>query len=159
MTQTPTRCLVLACGNTLREDDGIGPFLAAWAEEHFASEPGVRVVSSHQWTPELSAEIASAESVLFIDCSVSQASGSVTLRPVEAAPDIPRMLTHHLDAAGLLALAREFYAAQPRTAQLLTIGAASLELREGFSKVVEAAIPEAQRTLAEAVRRLLAACA
>ncbi|HEX7730629.1 MAG TPA: hydrogenase maturation protease [Terracidiphilus sp.] len=157
MTLTPTRCLVLACGNTLREDDGIGPFLAQWAEERFAAEPGVRIVSSHQWTPELSEEIAAADSVLFVDCSINAAPGSVTLRDVEAAAEIPRMMTHHLDAAGLLILASEYFGKQPRTAQLLTIGAASLELREGFSPAVEAAMREAQRTLAEAVRRLIAA--
>ncbi len=35
MNQTPIQCLILACGNTLREDDGVGPFLAQWAEEHW----------------------------------------------------------------------------------------------------------------------------
>jgi hydrogenase maturation protease len=159
MTVKPARCLVLACGNTLREDDGIGPFLAQWAQNRFSAEPGVRVISSHQWTPELSEDIAAADSVLFVDCTISAAPGSVTLHAVETATEIPRMLTHHLDAAGLLALAREYFGKQPRAAELLTIGAGSLELREGFSPAVEAAIREAQRTLAEAVRRMLVASA
>ena len=36
MNPTPARCLILACGNTLRSDDGVGPWLAEWAEETFA---------------------------------------------------------------------------------------------------------------------------
>lgn len=153
-TQT-ARCLILACGNTLRADDGIGPFLAAWAEDHFSSAHGVRVLIQHQWTPELSAEIAEAQTVIFLDCAVNSVPGSVTLSSVEAATEIPRLFTHHLDAATLLALARDYYGTLPSRALLLTIGAASLELREAFSKTVQAALPEAQRTLEEAVLSLL----
>ncbi len=50
------RCLILACGNTLRSDDGVGPTLAAWAEERFREQPNVRVISRQQWTPDLAAE-------------------------------------------------------------------------------------------------------
>jgi len=80
----------------------------------------VRVVSRQQWTPELAEEIAHAESVLFIDCSVDSAPGSVTLiqssRPLqsEASPPIIR-------APELLTLTRELYNSLPRTALLLTI--------------------------------------
>lgn len=149
------RCLILACGNTLREDDGIGPFLAAWAAQRFASEPAVRVLATHQWTPELAYDIAAAESVIFIDCAVNAAPGAVAVEPVHAAAEMPRLMTHHLDAPALLALARELYNAAPRECLMLTVGAASLELRESFSDVVQAAIPAAQRTLEAAVLRLL----
>ena len=70
MKLTKARCLVLSCGNTLRGDDGIGPWLAEWAEERFKDEAGVRVVSRQQWTPDLVEEIAEAETVLFVDCSL-----------------------------------------------------------------------------------------
>ena len=76
------RCLILACGNTLRSDDGVGPNLAAWAEERFQGEINVRVLARQQWTPDLAEEIAAAESVLFIDCSIDSAPGSVRLVPV-----------------------------------------------------------------------------
>jgi hydrogenase maturation protease len=149
------RCLILACGNTLREDDGIGPFLASWAEQHFAHLDGVRVLSTQQWTPELSAEIADAETVLFVDCSIEIPPGTINIAPVPAAENLPRLMTHHLDAPSLLALAREYYSASPSKAMLFVIGAASLELREGFSDAVQAAIPTAQRTLEDTVLSLL----
>jgi len=155
MNTGTARCLILACGNTLREDDGVGPFLASWAEERFSSAQGVRVLIQHQWAPELSAEIADAQTAIFLDCAVNASPGSVTLSPVEAATEIPRLFTHHLDAATLLALARDYYSALPSRALLLTIGAASLELREAFSETVKAALPAAQRTLEEAVLSLL----
>ena len=82
MVRTPYRCLILACGNTLRSDDGLGPRLAEWAEQQFLTEPAVRVLSRQQWTPELAEDIAAAESVLFIDCSAESAPGLVKLAPL-----------------------------------------------------------------------------
>ena len=77
------RCLILACGNTLREDDGVGPFLAQWAEEHWRDDARVRVLCDHQWTPDMAEEIAAAETVIFVDCSLDQAPGQIMLRELE----------------------------------------------------------------------------
>jgi len=145
MTPNPVLCLVLACGNTLRSDDGVGPWLADWAAEHFADDPRVHIISRQQWTPDLAQDIAAASSVLFLDCSVESAAGSVQLRPVEPASPNPGLATHHTGAPELLALARELYGTIPRTSLLLTIGAGSTELGESFSPAVTTALPEAQR--------------
>ncbi|MGA3373585.1 MAG: hydrogenase maturation protease [Terracidiphilus sp.] len=155
MTLTQARCLILACGNTLRGDDGVGLWLAEWAERRFADQPGVRVLASFQWTPDLAEDVARAGSVLFIDCSVDSAPGSIKLTPVEPAPPGHGHSTHQLDAAELLALARNFYNSLPREAQLLTIGAGSTELGEGFSAPVKAALPRAGGILEKAVLRFI----
>ena len=149
------RCLILACGNTLREDDGIGPFLAQWAEERWRDDKSVRVLCDHQWTPEMVEDVAAARSVIFVDCATDCGAGLVRTMTVEPAPDTSKLGTHHLDAAQLLALSIQFYGRMPRSSLLLTVGAASLELREGFSEAVKVALPEAQRTLEESVQRLL----
>jgi hydrogenase maturation protease len=156
MTQPTTRCLILACGNTLRGDDGVGPWLAEWAEERLFADPRVSVLSRQQWTPDLAEELAHAHSVLFIDCSVESDPGSVNLAPVEPASGQP-LATHHLGAAQLLALTRDLYNYQPAQAQLLTIGAGSTQLGEEFSPAVTAALPEACRMIERTVLRLLTA--
>ncbi len=155
MTPGASRCLILACGNTLRGDDGVGPWLAAWAEEKFQPNPAVRVLSRQQWTPELAEDIACAESVLFIDCSVDSAPGSVSLIPVAPAANTQGLATHHQGAPELLALARELYGSLPLSAQLLTVGPGSTELGEVFSDPMTTALPEACHQLEEAVLRLL----
>jgi hydrogenase maturation protease len=156
MNRNLNRCLILACGNTLRGDDGVGPWLADWARNRFRSEPGVRVLSSQQWTPELAEEIAHARSVLFVDCSIDSIPGSVRLLPVKpAAGSAPGLATHHQGAPELLALSRELYDTLPQDAFLLTIGAGSMELGEAFSDPVKAAFPEARRLLEATVARLL----
>jgi hydrogenase maturation protease len=155
MCFTNARCLILACGNTLREDDGAGPWLAEWARQRFQPEAGVRVLSRQQWTPELAEELARAGSVLFIDSSVDSPPGVVKIVSIEPAAAGQGLATHHLDAAQLLALGRDLYDSLPGNAQLLTIGAGSTELGEEFSGIVKAALPEACRLLEAAVLRLL----
>jgi hydrogenase maturation protease len=156
MNKLPIPCLILACGNTLREDDGIGPFLAVWAEDHWRTDARVRVLCDHQWTPEMVEEVAQADSVLFIDCATDCAPGAVRTMTVEPAGTDSKIETHHLDAGQLLALSQQLYGAMPRSSLLLTVGAGSIELREGFSEAVQSALPEAQRRLANSVELLLA---
>src|SRR5580698_4991008 len=98
MNETTARCLILACGNTLRSDDGIGPWLAQWAEEKFADDPAIQVISRQQWTPDLAQEIAQAKSVLFIDCSIESPPGDVRLIPVEPSAPAQGLATHHQGA-------------------------------------------------------------
>jgi hydrogenase maturation protease len=148
-------CLVLACGNTLRSDDGIGPRLAEWAAERFRADSSVRVLTRHQWTPDLAEEIAGAESVLFVDSSVDSAPGRVNLTPVAMKADCFEGATHHVDPPGLLGLSRALYGSMSAHAMLLTVGAASTELGESFSEPVESAIPRARGVLEKTVLRFL----
>jgi len=151
MSSTKARCLILACGNTLRGDDGVGLWLAEWAEERFRDQSGVRIIADHQWTPELAEDVARAQSVLFIDCALNSLPGSLSLLPVEPATGAQVRATHHLGAAELLALGRELYDSLPRNAQLLTIDAGSTGLGETLSLAVTAALPEACRLIEETV--------
>lgn len=153
MTPAKARCLILACGNTLRGDDGVGLWLAAWAERRFSGQDDVRVIARQQWTPELAEDVARAESVLFIDCSVDSAPGSVYLTPVKPVASTQGLATHHQGAVELLAQARDLYDSLPRNALLLTIGAGSTELGEVFSPAVTAALPDACRLIEETVLR------
>jgi hydrogenase maturation protease len=156
MKSTKARCLLLACGNTLRGDDGIGPWLADWAEERFGDEPDLLVISRQQWTPELAADIAQAECVLFIDCSTVSEAGSFSVIEVKPAQRTEGIGTHHVTAAELLGIAQELYGSLPRQALLLTIGAGSTELSEEFSQPVRDAIPLACAQLELALTAMLA---
>ena len=152
---TPTRCLILACGNTLRSDDGVGSKLAAWAEERFRDQPQVRVISRQQWTPELAADVAVADSVFFIDASIKSPPGRVRLIPVSSRVDGEAPASHHLSANQLLGLTRSLYGSIKSHAMLLTVGIGSTELGEALSAPVEAALPRARGILEKAVLRFL----
>jgi hydrogenase maturation protease len=155
MEPTGPRCLILACGNTLRGDDGVGPWLCEWAAEHFSSDPRVRTIARQQWTPDLAEDIAGAHSVLFIDGSIASAPGEISLKAVEPAAPNPGLATHHTGAPELLALAQELYNSTPRTSLLLTIGAGSIELGESLSPAVTAALPAVCNALERTIQQLL----
>jgi hydrogenase maturation protease len=155
MNSTKARCLLLACGNTLRGDDGIGSWLADWAAERFADNPGIKVINRQQWTPELAVDIAAAESVLFVDCSTNSEPGSIEVIDVQPAALSQSVGTHQVSAAELLAMAQELYGSLPRHAQLLTIGAGSTELSEEFSQAVLDAIPVACAELEKTIEKLM----
>ncbi|MGA3033909.1 MAG: hydrogenase maturation protease [Terracidiphilus sp.] len=156
MGEAKTRCLVLACGNTLRSDDGVGPKLAEWATERFHENRDVRVVARQQWTPDLAEEIAAADSVLFVDASAKSRPGRVSLTAVPSNRGSGSTGSHHLEAHELIGLTRSLYGSIKSHAMLLTVGAASTQLGEEFSKPVEAALPRAQGLLEKAVLRFLA---
>ena len=149
------RCLILACGNTLRSDDGVGLRLAEWAEARFEANSNVRIVACQQWTPDLAEDISEAESVLFIDSSIQSQPGRVNLVPVEPHASRSGPVTHHLNANQLMELARSLYGSHPAHSMLLTIGAGSTELGESFSDSVEAALPRARDVLEKTVLRFL----
>ena len=149
----PTGCLILACGNPLRGDDGVGLWLAAWAEERFRDEPGVRVIACQQWGPELAEEVALAQLVLFLDLSLESAAGAIEIAQVAPGQQRAGLSTHHLNPSELLGLTKELYTSLPRHSVLLTVGAGSAELREGLSAAVSAALPEACARIEEIVEK------
>ena len=153
--ETNTRCLVLACGNTLRSDDGVGPKLAGWAADRFQDDAQVRVVARQQWTPELAKDIANADSVLFVDSSIDSVPGRVSLTAVTSNCGSGDAATHHLEAHELLGLTRTLYGSIAAHAMLLTVSAGSTEMGEAFSDPVEAALPRARGLLEKAVLRFI----
>lgn len=145
------KCLVLACGNPLRGDDGVGILLARFVDEWAAERHAdVNVIARMQWTPELAEDIAAAESVIFIDCAVDLTPGEIRVREVESGADAPPA-THHLQPYELLAMARDLFHRTPKRAILFTIGAANIEMGEALSAQLEAALPEARLKLEKAL--------
>jgi Ni,Fe-hydrogenase maturation factor len=90
--------LFLAIGNPLRGDDGV----AARVLE-LLTAPGERI-EVHQLTPEIAAEIAPFDHVVFIDADAG--ANAVRLEPVQArATDAPA-LSHHTSAATIVEAAQ-----------------------------------------------------
>jgi len=152
--------LILAYGNPLRRDDGvgwvIGERLAALLPEDAAD---VRVL--HQLTPEWAEPISRAGAVLFIDAAepdsipvgfnplpLSDAgfnrrvAGTIDWRTLEPDDFTARPFTHQVDPASLLAAAQELYGHAPPT-HLLTVTGADFGFGEGLSPQVAGVVEEA----------------
>ncbi len=136
------RALLLACGNTLRGDDGVGWWIGGEVEQR-PPLPDLEVVLTHQLLPELAEKVSTADIVVFVDCSAISEAGTVSVVPIRPAEQLPRLLTHHLDPASLLRLTSDVYGHLPQTAMAVTIGGHEFGLAEGLSDAVRNAIPAA----------------
>jgi hydrogenase maturation protease len=140
--------LIVGYGNPLRGDDGVGQAVAqAFADE--TAIDGVDAIACHQLTPELAERFAAAARVVLIDAAAGREAGSVSVVPLQPAPAPASTLGHHVEPSQLLRMAQQLYGRSPE-AYLVTVGAGSLELGEGLSPLVIAALPE----LIATVRRL-----
>ncbi len=137
------QALVIGFGNPLAGDDAAGPEAAARLD----GRAGVVIKIVHQLTPELAADVAAANRVIFVDAAAGgRVVCSTPLAPFEDAP----AATHALSPQAILSLARAVYGRIP-PAFLVTIPASQFSLGRGLSPLARRAIPAALR----AVRRLL----
>jgi hydrogenase maturation protease len=157
--------LVVGYGSTLRGDDGVGPRAAelARADRRLA---GATVLVRHQLTPELAADVAAARLVVLVDARADAESGAVVVERVAGAvssgvPNGPAGVgpggptgggasTHHVGAAEVAALASDLWGARPDVFTV-GVGAASFEVGDGLSAVVEHALPAAVDAIAALV--------
>jgi hydrogenase maturation protease len=134
--------LLLACGNSLREDDAVGLKIAE-AAEHLFPASSLRIVAAQQFTPEMAAELAETELAIFVDADASDEPGSIRVEPVTPIRETPE--THRLDPPGLLALAASVCGHAPARAFALTVGASHFGYGEEISGPLRQAIPRALR--------------
>ena len=123
--------LVIGIGNSLRGDDGVGALLA--------EQVGGRSVQ--QLTPELAAELAELEAVLFIDAWLAPAGAAPRITAISLAAGAAE--SHRLEPAQLLAISQALYGRAP-AAHLLQVPATRLEHGTTLSAGLKASLPQAQ---------------
>lgn len=143
-----SRALVLACGNTLRGDDGVAPYIAKLLRDD-CSDPQIEIRSDQQWPPELAEPISQAEIVIFVDASSNLPPGKIACRKLKPAPPSQPSFTHQTSPATLLSLANQLYGRGPAQVFLVTVGGSSFDLVEELSEPVRKAVPEAVKQIKE----------
>lgn len=146
--------LVIGIGNPLRGDDGVGALLAEQAAMLTAAEPAgpVAVRSVQQLTPELAAELAHLDAVLFIDAWPAPVGADPQLLPLSGAGAAAGSSaqvssdSHRLEPAALLAVSQALYGRAP-AAQLLLVPAQAFEHGTALSPALKAALPQARALL------------
>jgi hydrogenase maturation protease len=145
-TRSMNRALVLACGNTLRGDDGAALHIVRGLQQG-GCEPETLIHFEQQWTPELAEAISEAELVIFVDASRAVPPGEISCQRLNPIYKSTASSSHQTTPASLLALAEELYKAHPAGAFLVTIGGASFELTEELSEPVRKAVPHAVESI------------
>lgn len=140
--------LLLACGNSLCQDDGIGLRIAEAAEQLFPASR-LRIVAAQQFTPEMAADLAATELVIFVDACAADEPGAIRVVSVAAEQESPE--THRLDPPALLAMAQSLCGHAPARAFALTVGAGRFGYGEEISGPLRQAVPRALRLLTNLV--------
>src|SRR5664279_5559219 len=117
--------LIIAYGNPLRGDDGLG-----WrvAEALRAARPDLQILTLQQLTPELMDPISRAGRVVFIDACEGAVPGEIresVVQPQAAGA----AFTHHATPAALLAGAQALYGRAP-AANLITVTGADFSFSD-----------------------------
>ncbi|MDJ0706844.1 MAG: hydrogenase maturation protease [Leptolyngbyaceae cyanobacterium MO_188.B28] len=135
------KTLVIGYGNTLRGDDGVGPRVAEQLEALVGEQ--MRLLSVHQLTPELAAEMVQAEVVWFVDAWVGGVKPTVqTLTMASAVP----AMDHDWRPETLLHMAKTLYDAEP-TAYHLLIPAQQFDYGETLSAMALSGVEWAVQTI------------
>jgi hydrogenase maturation protease len=140
--------LLLACGNSLRQDDGVGLKIAE-AVERLVPATQLRIVAAHQFTPEMAAELADTDLVIFVDACATDEPGAI--RVLEVAANDEAVDSHRLDPPALLGLAQTLCGHVPARAFALTVGAGHFGYGEEISGPLRQAVPRAVRLVTNLV--------
>lgn len=138
---SPGATLVIGYGNGLRSDDAAGlrvaGRLAGLAPEH-------RSIVTQQLTPDLAADIAQAERVVFVDAYPAERDGApLRVEKVPADGDgRTSPLGHRSDPASLVGLARRLFGATPE-AWVVGVPAYCFDAGEAISPLTSFWIDEA----------------
>ncbi|MEA1871371.1 MAG: hydrogenase maturation protease [Candidatus Bipolaricaulota bacterium] len=134
--------LVIGVGNTLRTDDGIGPRVVS----SLPPLHGVKTITVHQLTPELSDRLSRARRVLFVDADWE--GGEMHLERVDEERTAPG---HTFSPGGLLSLTHAVCGATPE-GWLLAIPGYDFDLGERVSEEAEALLPPATKAILDWVK-------
>lgn len=156
------RVVVIAYGNPLRADDGLGWRVADDLQKKFSS-PEIEILQVHQLAPELAESISRAHAVIFIDAAVAEIG---TTRPGEIRiveigeheiNRAPNSAFHHqFSVISLLAIARQLYRSCPR-AFVATLTGEDFNVGESLSPKIQRALPEFVLRIEGIIRSLMKA--
>ncbi len=141
--------LLVACGNTLRRDDGAGLELAQRLGAR-CRPSDLEIHRCHQLTPDLGLLLAApgVAAVLFADaamCMGEEDLASPMLRRISAGGGaLP--LGHHLAPEALLALAATLYGRRPPAWQVVIPGI-DFDFGEGLSPLAAESVARAEREI------------
>jgi hydrogenase maturation protease len=146
------RVLIVAYGNPLRSDDGVGWAVAEELSRRLAS-PEVEVLQLLQLLPELAESISRADTVIFVDASCDGEPGELRCRPITP-PPAKAQFTHQLSPAELLGLARQLYGATPE-AFCVSLTGECFEHGDELSKSVAARLPQLASNVEQLTKQVL----
>ncbi|MCX6898918.1 MAG: hydrogenase maturation protease [Verrucomicrobia bacterium] len=132
------KTLIIAYGNPLRGDDGLGWHVARLLAD-IAPSRNAEVITCHQLMPELAQQISEVSTVVFVDAGSEGPPGRLGWRRVEPQAG-QAAFAHHVSPESLLGMAKELYGRSPQTFVVSVVGE-TFACSEELSPTVRAALP------------------
>jgi hydrogenase maturation protease len=132
------RTLVIAFGNPLRCDDGLG-WRAAEQLSRLELPEDIAILRRQQLTPELVPVVSQASRVLFVDAARDGPLGEIQARPLLLEKK-SLTFTHELSPGNILALSQELYDRCPE-AFVISLAGENFDHGETLSQSVVDAMP------------------
>ncbi len=130
--------LIIAIGNPLRGDDGLGWAVAQQLSHD--SNPDYDIHTVHQLTPELAQFMAIVKLVVIIDATYEGEPGDLRVRPLSPPAQPAPVGTHHTTPAELAALTSALYGQCPPVI-VITMTGANFNLCEHLSPLIAHRLP------------------
>ncbi|MFZ0200524.1 MAG: hydrogenase maturation protease [Candidatus Sulfotelmatobacter sp.] len=146
------RVLIVAYGNPLRSDDGVGWIVADDLRQRLASS-NVEVLQLTQLLPEVAESISRADTVIFVDASCEGEPEELHCRQITPPPE-KTQFGHQLSPAELLGLAGQLYGATPQ-AFCVSLTGQCFEHGEELSESVAARLPQLASKVEQLTRQAL----
>ena len=151
MNSLDKKILLIGYGSTLRGDDAVGRQVVEIIADR--SLPNVTTISVTQLVPELAAQIATAQAVIFVDASGDNELRDVDIREIVNAPGI-LCAPHDSSPRELLSLASVCYERTP-PAWLIAVPSMSFEITDGISSAARrnscSAVGVVERLISEVI--------
>jgi len=129
--------LVIGYGNTIRGDDGVGPYVASLLAERVDLQD-VHILAPQQLTPDLAEQVAASRLTILIDARIGENPGRVHHVVIESPSRAAPTFQHHITPETLAGVTHTLYGVTPPM-HLFTAEAATFELQDGLSPELLAA--------------------
>jgi hydrogenase maturation protease len=150
------QCLVIGCGNTLRGDDGLGPYIAETLQ-NMTDLYGVdvRIVAVPQLDVILASRMREADVVIFVDARGDASEELVKIERVEpaAGPVALQHTSHTISMPVLLRIALDWYGAAPLCYAVMPKGY-DFSVGELVSEKAQTAAAHARNKIIEIIKSL-----
>lgn len=145
--------VIIGIGNSLRQDDGLGPAVIEKLRARL-NDSRIELLAPQTLTPELAASIWKARRVIFVDASEALAAGEIEHRAVERDERADCSLVHFLSPEALLVWTGRLYGCVP-LAEIWLMGVEQTDLSEELTPIVAGKLDELVHAVEQSIQQEL----
>lgn len=150
MKEINKQILIIGYGNTLRNDDGAGPFVAGELNRKYGNK--INIIETHQLLPEIAENISKHKIIIFIDAFISDKNYEVIVEKIELQNNY-FSFSHIYSAETLMSISKELYNTNAE-AYIIKIPAVDFNFGDKLSEVTKTKCFEAIKKIENLIEQI-----